>query len=1063
MLDERRAAAILQDLLDRRPGYLPEWLPEERGPDSALNWVFARYLEAILTRLNRAPEKNKLAFLDLMSVDLIPAQPARAPVVFHLAPEAPATFAEAGTQVVAPPPPEGTERIIFETEQRIGITPGTIAQAVSLWPGRDAYIDHTSALQAGEPLELFRKRNLVDTPHHLYVAHDALLALAGQARLRLHVELTQRSSEHLDIVWEYWDGEVWRAFLNQRPECLEAAQENPDSTAGLQTSGQILLTSDCAETKKTTINGHESFWIRGVLQEPLPPDPAQILPLVDGLQISTEIVQLDPALVQSGVKLAIQSLAADDPLAQQVRNTISGADSTEAVSWLEPDTALFGVLPLDTSQTFYPLGQAPNPGDVFYFASQEILSKPNAEVVVEVGLAETPASKFNVDSSGGSGQVDLEPEIRWQYWNGRRWTDLAVAEISSASPNKPAGDFLSSGLFRFIVPEDLTATTVNDEEALWVRAYLASEGYGVTATVTWNDGDEGTNSYTYVVYKAPALERFRLGYTWQYGPFHPEAVFAYNDFQYVDATSQARWPGEVFAPFSLVRDVTPTFYLGFDAGPPVERLNLYLDALEQPGEIEGPPLIWEYWDGFNWIYLPVQDETNNLRVPGMLSWIGPRDSGELTRFGPSLHWLRGRLKEDGPPGEPFLTAIHRNAVWAAQRQTVVDEPIGTSTGQPDQAFIFRQIPVLPGELIEVRELTGQRANVEWRLLALEILGDDYSHIQALEDELNREGTASDIQRGGLRLRRDRNKHVIEVWVLWERRDHLYDSGPNDRHYLLERSRGRLIFGDGQEGMVPPPGAAIQARRYVTGGGVAGNVAAGAISQLMGSVGGVGEVENPRAAEGGADAESLETFSWRGPLTLRHRGRSLSPSDYETMAREASPAVAFARTLPTIDPGGRERPGWVTLIIIPNSQDARPWPSYGLREQVRRYIAERAPATLAGAEGIYVTGPQYQPVDVTARLVPTDLSQAGAVDSAARAALLEFFHPLRGGPSRTGWEPGRTVYLSDVAALLERVTGMDYVEELALLVDGGLQGEHVPIPAGRLAVAGVLVIQVIGGA
>jgi hypothetical protein len=81
-----------------------------------------------------------------------------------------------------------------------------------------------------------------------------------------------------------------------------------------------------------------------------------------------------------------------------------------------------------------------------------------------------------------------------------------------------------------------------------------------------------------------------------------------------------------------------------------------------------------------------------------------------------------------------------------------------------------------------------------------------------------------------------------------------------------------------------------------------------------------------------------------------------------------------------------------------------------------------------------------------------------VEKDARAALNHFLHPLRGGPEERGWEPGRSVYLSDVASVLERVSGVDYVEELALLVAGGLQGERVRVPAGHVVAAGTFTLQ-----
>jgi hypothetical protein len=46
-------------------------------------------------------------------------------------------------------------------------------------------------------------------------------------------------------------------------------------------------------------------------------------------------------------------------------------------------------------------------------------------------------------------------------------------------------------------------------------------------------------------------------------------------------------------------------------------------------------------------------------------------------------------------------------------------------------------------------------------------------------------------------------------------------------------------------------------------------------------------------------------------------------------------------------------------------------------------------------------------------------------------------------------------MSDVAAVLERVNGVDYVKELALFVQGKLHGEQVPVADDRVVVAGVI--------
>jgi hypothetical protein len=1055
LVDPRDAAAFVEALLARRPGFVPEWRPGATGADVALVQAVGRYLAATAARLSQAPDKQQLALLDLLGVGLMPAQAARAPVVFTMADGAGDARVPAGTRLAAqapdPPPtsadPAAAEApsttppgpVLFETERATGLAAGRLVELRSLWPGRDQSIDHMPALGAGRPFQPWKLSDLQDMPHHLYLAHGTLLALSGDSHVAVEFELSQGASEPLDSIWEYWDGKVWRPFKNTLAACDRATADREDSTARFRQTGTVHLLTECADAKQTTVGGIENFWVRARLTEPLLPDPAQLVPEVEQIQLSTII---------------IRPVGWADATPQDGPPEIDGG--------FLPDRAIVDGAEADLSKPFYPFGLQPQPGSVFYFSSEEAFTKPGADLQVVYVRTTTPEDELRA-----GGETPLDHRVAWEYWNGREWAQVpgfaddptgAPADLDPA-PDDPTGTVL------FAVPDDMEPTTVADVEARWMRVRLVSGGFGFKQQVTWTDtaaDPDVTNRFTYVVSQPPAISALKLGYAWTFGPFAPDRVLTFNDFWYSDRTSEAIWPGRVFQPFTPPADVTPALYLGFDKPLPVDALGIFFDIEEDGAETLGPALLWEHWDGGAWRQLRVEDETRRLRLSGLVGLIGPGDSRLLARFGTARSWLRIRLKEDGPPGAPTIRGVFPNATWAVQQQTVLDDPIGASSGLPNQVFAFRQVPVLPGERIEVRELAGPRAGVEWRIVALELFPGDQRAVREIEALLGREGPATDLDYGPLRLVRDRNKQVTEVWVCWQGAEHLLRSGPNDRHYVLERSRGRLQFGDGTAGKVPPAGAAILARRYQTGGGSVGNLPAGAISQLQGAIAGVDAVRNPVPAEGGADAETLDKLRGRGPLTLRHRGRGLSVTDLATLAREASPAVAVASVVPVRSVDRRRHPGHVTLVIIPASAEPRPWPSFGLRERVRRYVEACAEATLAGLGRIDVTGPAYVPVDVDATIVPRDPAEAGAVEQRARAALVRLLHPLAGGPDGTGWQPGHDVYLSDLAAVLERVDGLDHVDDVAISVAGHIVGEKVDVAPGRTVVAGELRLKLTSG-
>jgi hypothetical protein len=151
---------------------------------------------------------------------------------------------------------------------------------------------------------------------------------------------------------------------------------------------------------------------------------------------------------------------------------------------------------------------------------------------------------------------------------------------------------------------------------------------------------------------------------------------------------------------------------------------------------------------------------------------------------------------------------------------------------------------------------------------------------------------------------------------------------------------------------------------------------------------------------------------------------------------------------------------VTIVVVPASHDRRPWPSFGLRERVRRHVERHADSSVAGLRRIAVVGPAYVGIDVEATVVPVDPSAAGEVRRRVDAALSRLLHPVFGGVYGGGWQPGRPVFLSDVAAVVERVEGVDHVEDLAISVGGRRGGLRIDVGVDQTVAEGDLRLTVV---
>jgi hypothetical protein len=123
-------------------------------------------------------------------------------------------------------------------------------------------------------------------------------------------------------------------------------------------------------------------------------------------------------------------------------------------------------------------------------------------------------------------------------------------------------------------------------------------------------------------------------------------------------------------------------------------------------------------------------------------------------------------------------------------------------------------------------------------------------------------------------------------VAWNEVPTLYEQRPSQQVFSVLNQQGgaaTVQFGDGMEGATLPTGQSNVHASYRAGSGVAGNVAAGAITTLVDRPLGVGGVVNPQAATGGQDAQSVNDIRSNAPFSVLTLGRAVSITDYQNFA------------------------------------------------------------------------------------------------------------------------------------------------------------------------------------
>lgn len=692
--------------------------------------------------------------------------------------------------------------------------------------------------------------------------------------------------------------------------------------------------------------------------------------------------------------------------------------ATQQVVNAAPDLAFFNGSPLDLSKDFFPFGERPKFNDTLYIGNEALFSKSGAKVTLTFKLTDPAALP------GPNTKVTL----KWEYWdsNTKAWETLAV--------DGEARNLTQAGEVSFICPS-IGKVGINGKENYWIRVRITGGNYGVDAQLFPKAGaleqpEKRTLAdyeYREASYRPPSISVLSISATYKES-VAPEVCLASTANIYRDVTT--------LRPFQLAEsaaDSAPTLYIGLSGWDVLPTTTIRLYFLLHPRRFDenrptlqtasphSPTLLqWQYWNGAAWMPLSIDDETNNFTQAGIVGFDRRPDMAARRLFGERLVWIRATLAR-GARSSPRLGGVFANTAWATQASTIENEALGSSNGETNQEFRFAKAPVLDGEAVEVRELIAPPADHPVREV------------------------------------RDAAGNVTETWVRWQCVTRLAASGAGDRHYELDRVQGRLLFGDGVNGLVPPAGKSnIFAYRYRSGGGRAGNRSRHTITELKSTYPSVDSVVNHAPSVQGLDQEDLNRVMTRGPHAIKSRGRAVTAEDFEWIGRQASGDVARTRCLAAtrMGPSGSLIPstGWVTLVVVPDAADDRPMPDEVMLAQVKTAIKTQCLVNLV--DSIDVVGPVYVEISVVVALVPRPGTEDKVAQQRVDARLQAFLHPLRGGESGAGWEFGHSVLLSDLRRVVRETEGVDRVLRIGL--SSAVKGQTptlVPLPAHGLPCSG----------
>jgi len=969
IFDPRTAATFFTDALALARLYCPQWsLPEDdsgvtpdavaQDPGLVLLELFSLLGQDLASVLNAIPMQRQLALYRFLDMTLRPAACASAPIQFSLAPKRAAVALPKGTTVSAP----SAQGMRFETNVDLQVLPATLSAVLAVVPRLDRYWDVQSLWQGGNSAPAFPDSDAsegdIGSPfaHCMMMGDPALFDPArGASRMTLLLSGELLAKEYFQ---RWYDGALnpllvsVDSSLDQRMCRIEFAIM-PSAPAESVTALHASISALAGRQLDMT-----DPYLKAVPTTPL--NWVVCAPRADWRTV--------PAL--NGGLPRIDSIWCDF-------GTLSTA----------PQQAAAGAYLIDLNNGAYAFGKVPAQDGCFSIRCDAAFSAQGAPVSMQIDIRPI-VHKYPV-------------QVAWEYWNETGWYPFAAIDDPYRFLDGTSG-LTESGTVSFLCPP-VTPVTVAGTLGFWIRARIDAGNYGNAA-----DGFDPPFVYSFTItYKSGGVPAS----VWAHNAFELDLLYSKDDL----------FPAPSFEPYKPLAEGGASLYLAFSAPDLLayglgQRLTLYLDVDPRDEHIGYSDVgQWQWFDATSAAWQPLTIEVGEagLARSGTVSFNVPACIQSAVLFSQTACWFRVLCPRQD--NALRLRGIYPNTVSGCNRETYLNEVLGSSNGHPDQRFVLGQVATTSTGTDQV-------------LLSV---SEDPQYTLAISVV---EPTSAVSPAIGVNQTQPQTQQQTITYP-WTRVDSFVGRGPNERVFTVDVLGGAILFGDGKNGKIPPPGQRnVIAARYAVTRGSGGNLAAGTLTSLYSSTPGITQVTNPVAARGGADAEIVTDLTISGPGRVRANNRVVSAADAEAVGPFANAGVrrvraiehvwgggmtlhgAFTSVAPTMSPDDIDVPQ-LELVVLATSNEPEPLTPMSMLDDVLAYVRDRSTPAL----GARTTArrPSFKRINVAGLLETNEpKAQWPALQAAITAQLLQFLHPSQGGTDSLGWPIGEAMRYMSVRSFLQ---------------------------------------------